>query len=126
MLVFHRKFEPVLNMLKYISLWGILLGSLTGCKPSPISVEQISTKKVGSTIYLTGKVVGLAPFVHNSAYQIEDFTGRAWVVTQEVSPKIGEKVNIKGKIEYQSLPFAEEELGDFYIVELEQLEANFF
>ncbi len=122
MLVSHFKFKPVFNTLKYISLWGILLSSLIGCKPPQISVEQISDRKVGKTIYLKGKVVHLAPFVDNSAYQIEDPTGRAWVVTTEKPPKLGQKISIKGKIEYQSLPFAEQELGDFYLVELEQLD----
>lgn len=122
MLVSHVKFKPVLNTLKYISLWGILLSSLIGCKPSQISIEQISARKVGKTVYLTGKVVHLAPFVDNSAYQIEDLTGQAWVVTTTKPPKVGQEISIKGKIEYQSLPFAQQELGDFYIVELEQLE----
>lgn len=128
MLVSHVKFELIANMLismlKYISLWGVLLGSLASCKPSQISIAQISTRKVGKTVYLKGEVVHLAPLVDTSAYQIEDFTGRAWVVTTKVAPQIGQKINIKGKIEYQSLPFAERELGDFYIVELEQLESS--
>ena len=121
MLVSHLKFEPVLDTLKYISLWGILLSSLIGCKPSLISVEQISQKRVSKTAYLTGKVVHLAPLVDNTAYQIEDPTGRAWVVTTKESPILGQKISIKGKIEYQSLNFGEQELGDFYVVELEQL-----
>ncbi|MGD1921516.1 MAG: hypothetical protein ACFCAD_23065 [Pleurocapsa sp.] len=122
MLVSHEKFKPVLSMLKYISLWGILLSSLIGCEPSQIYIEQISARKEGKTVNLTGKVVHLAPFVDNSAYQIEDLTGRAWVVTTKKPPKIGQQISIQGKIEYQSLPFAEQELGDFYIVELKQLE----
>ena len=123
MLVFHLKFKPVLNMLKYISLWGILMSILTGCEPPQISVEQISTKKVGKVVHLKGKVVRLAPFVASSAYQVEDVTGKVWVVTQKNSPQLDQIINIKGKIEYQSLPFAEQELGDFYLVELEQLDS---
>ncbi|MCC0177458.1 hypothetical protein I4641_10765 [Waterburya agarophytonicola K14] len=121
MLVSHFRFEPVLNKLKYISLWGILLSSLVGCKPPHISIEQISPKKIGKIVYLTGKVVHLAPFVDNTAYQIEDITGKIWIITTQQAPKLGQKISIKGKIEYQSLPFADRELGDFYLVELEQL-----
>ena len=110
-------------MLKYISLWGILMSILTGCEPPQISVEQISTKKVGKVVHLKGKVVRLAPFVASSAYQVEDVTGKVWVVTQKNSPQLDQIINIKGKIEYQSLPFAEQELGDFYLVELEQLDS---
>ena len=119
-MISHSRFKPVLNQLKYISLWGILLSILIGCKPSQISIAQISEKKVGKTVYLTGKVVHLAPFVDNAAYQIEDSTGRTWVVSDK-KPALGQRITIEGKIEYQSLPFAERELGDFYVVELEQL-----
>ena len=124
MLIYHLRFKPVLNTLKYISLWGTLLSILIGCKPSQISIAQISEKKVGKTVYLTGKVVHLAPLVDNAAYQIEDSTGRTWVVSDKEVPPLGQTITIEGKIEYQSLPFAERELGDFYVIELEQQDAR--
>ena len=122
MLVFPLKMRPVANQLKYISLWGILLSSLIGCKPSPISIAQISEQKTGKNVYITGKVVHLAPFVDNAAYQVEDMTGKIWVVTTDTPPELGQKIKIESKIKYQSLPFADRELGDFYLIELKQLE----
>lgn len=123
MLINNLKFQPVTSKLKYISLWAILMGSLISCQTALISIKQISQSKVGKTVYLTGKVVHLAPFVDNTAYQIEDNTGKVWVVTSQSPPKLEQTLSIKGKIAYQSLPFAERELGDFYIIELEQLDA---
>lgn len=117
------KFKPFRDKFKYVSLWAVILGSLVSCQKSLISIEEVAEKKTGKTVYLTGKVVHLAPFVDNAAYQIEDATGKIWVVTPQTPPKIGQQINIKGKVEYQSLPFAEQELGDFYLVELEQLES---
>ena len=105
---------------KHISLLTILLASLFGCQAPVITVEQIPAKKVGKTVYLTGKMVRQAPFLNNAAYQLEDSTGKVWVVTDKL-PTSEQQINIKGKIQYQSLPFAEQELGDFYIVEIEQL-----
>ena len=123
MLFSYLKFKPVINKLKYISLWTILLSSLAGCQAPQVAVEQISAKKIDKVVYLTGKVVHLAPFVDNAAYQLEDETGKVWVVTTKTPPQKGQKIRIKGRIEYQSLPFAERELGDFYLVEIEQLES---
>ena len=122
MLIISLKFRPISNKLKYLSLWGILWGILAACQPSQISIEQISEKKVGKTVYLTGKVIHLAPFVDNSAYQLEDSTGKIWVVTTDKPPTINKTINIKGKIEYQSLPFAEGDLGDFYLIEQEKID----
>lgn len=116
--------KSALDKLKYMSLWWIILSSLISCQAPFTPVQEISIKKKGKTVNLTGKVIHIAPFVSNAAYQLEDRTGKVWVVTEYNLPELGQKINIKGKIEYQSLPFAEQELGDFYVVELEQLELS--
>ena len=113
------KFKPTINKLKYISFWGILLSSLSSCATPQISIDEISDRKIGKTVYLTGKVIHSAPFINDAAYQLEDTTGKIWIVTKQL-PQLGQKITVKGKIEYQSLPFAQQELGDFYLIELEQ------
>lgn len=123
MLISHLSSRPILDRLTQICLWITLLIGLFGCRAPLITVEEISPKKVGKTVYLTGKVVRLAPLLEHTAYQIKDSTGNVWVVTTQSPPQLNRQVNIKGKIEYQSLPFAEQELGDFYLVELEKLSA---
>ncbi|MGB5635593.1 MAG: hypothetical protein WBM86_22825 [Waterburya sp.] len=95
--------------------------SLIGCRDSSISVKEISQQKIDNTVYLTGKVVHIAPFIDRAAYQIEDATGKIWVVTTQNPPEFGKSISIKGKIKYQSLSFAEQELGELYLFELEQL-----
>ncbi|MEM6613280.1 MAG: hypothetical protein AAF652_13690 [Cyanobacteria bacterium P01_C01_bin.72] len=121
MLISNLKFGSVLNQLKAIGLAIALAAGLLGCQTPLIVVEEISPKKVNQIVYLTGKVVHQAPFLDNAAYQLEDDTGKVWVVTTQNLPRLHQKINIKGKIQYQSLPFAQQELGDFYVVELEQL-----
>ena len=120
MLIYNSRSVPVVNMLKQITLGVVLLG-LAGCRTPLISIEDISSKKIGRTVYLTGKVVHLAPLLDNAAYQLDDTTGKIWVVTTQNPPEFGQQIEIKGKIEYQSLPFADRELGDFYAIELEQM-----
>lgn len=106
-----------------IGIIAIAVASLAGCQPSEISIMDVEKQKNGKTVYLTGKVSHLAPFVDNAAYQLQDDTGTAWVVTSQVPPTLNTVVSIKGKIQYQSLPLATKELGDFYVIELEQLAA---
>ncbi len=122
MLVHNLRPKLIADRFKQISLGIILLGSLIGCQASLISIQKISAKKIGKTVLLTGQVVHLAPLIDQTAYQLEDATGKIWVVTSQTPPKINQLISIKGKINYQSLPFAKQELGDFYVVESEQLE----
>jgi hypothetical protein len=120
MLIDNFKFKPV-TLIKYI-MWLLLPSSLLSCRPTLIAIEDISTKKIDKTVYLSGNVVHVAPLVDRAAYQIEDATGSIWVVTPQEPPEPGQQIDIKGKIQHQSLSFAEGQLGDFYVVELEQLD----
>lgn len=124
MLVSYFLVKPVTNQLKYISLWGILLSSLIACQPSSIAIAQISETRIGKTVRLTGKVVHLAPLVDNAAYQLADATGKIWVVTSQEAPPIGKQIAVTGTIAYQSLPLDQQDLGEFYLLEIEQLTAE--
>jgi hypothetical protein len=120
MLISPLKFRLFFVQFQKISLWSTLLATLVGCRSPLIVVEAVSAPKISKTVYLTGKVVHLAPFLGNGAYQLQDGTGKIWVVTHQTLPQKNQQINLKGKIAYQSLPLAEQELGEFYLVELER------
>ncbi|MGK7934300.1 MAG: hypothetical protein AB4206_00595 [Xenococcaceae cyanobacterium] len=85
------------------------------------SVTQIQKKKSGRKIYVRGKVIHRSPFLGSAAYQLKDDTGNVWVFTDNPLPNQGEEVFIKGKVQQESLPIQEQELGSFYLIELQQL-----
>ncbi len=51
-------------------------------------------------VVIKGKVVETLsiPFVQKGMYQVNDGTGRIWVISQERMPSRGEKVAVKGKV----------------------------
>ena len=85
------------------------------------SVTQIERKKNGRKIYVRGKVIHRSPFLGSAAYQLKDDTGNVWVFTDNPLPTLGEEVFIRGKVQQESLPIQEQELGSFYLIELQQL-----
>lgn len=85
------------------------------------SMDNISKQKNGRKIYLKGKVTHRSPFLGTAAYQLEDDTGSAWIFTSNPLPTEGEEVFIRGQVHHESLPIQEQELGGFYLVELQQL-----
>lgn len=74
-----------------------------------------------STIYLQGKVTAIAPFLQAGAYQVQDATGKIWVVTNQTLPQVDDTVLIKGKVQFRSIPLAGQELGEVYVQEQEKL-----
>lgn len=70
-----------------------------------------------ATVYIQGKVERQVPLVKRWAYQIDDSTGKIWVVTHQNNLPKGEQVVIKGKVRYKSIPLAGQELGEVYVEE---------
>ncbi|EAZ91163.1 DNA-binding protein [Crocosphaera chwakensis] len=121
------------------AIFSLLVGGLLGCTPvnylglaqpsiTPIGElsPQSSTERTSEEdiIYLEGKVVDSAPFMESGSYQLEDQTGTVWVLTNGPLPQTGDRVQITGKVTYQSIPIDGQDVGELYILEVEKLEAN--
>ncbi|ACK69067.1 conserved hypothetical protein [Gloeothece citriformis PCC 7424] len=124
------------------SLWqGIslpfLVGGLIGCSAlthlgnalpfntEPVTpIKELTQQNQGSTLYLQGKVTQEAPFLGGGAYQLQDTTGAVWVRTNQSLPQTGTQLMIKGQLDYQSIPVESKELGEIYILELEQVKTS--
>ncbi|WP_193197734.1 hypothetical protein [Nostoc sp. MG11] len=81
-------------------------------------IREIKPKQNNQAIvYIQGKVEKQAPLMKQQAYQINDSTGKIWVVTNQTGLEQGAQVVIKGKVRYQSIPLAGKELGEVYLEE---------
>jgi ABC-type branched-subunit amino acid transport system permease subunit len=85
------------------------------------NITQIQDLKAqqedGKTLYVQGKVEKRVPLLNRYAYQINDSTGKIWVVTNQTGLRQGSQVVIKGKVRYQSIPLGDKEYGEVYIDE---------
>ena len=74
------------------------------------------------TVYLQGKVAHLVPLLKQRVYQLQDSTGKIWVLTNQSVIQQGDEVLVKGKVRYQSIPLAGKDFGEVYLEETEQLQ----
>ncbi len=82
------------------------------------SIGKIKPKQDNQAIvYIQGQVEKQAPMIKQWAYQINDSTGKIWVVTNQKNLGEGSQVVIKGKIRYRSIPLGGKELGEVYLEE---------
>ncbi len=68
-------------------------------------------------VYIQGKVERQVPLLQRRVYQINDSTGKIWVITNQTGLREGEQVVIKGKIRYKSIRLAGKQLGEVYLEE---------
>ncbi|KYC35260.1 hypothetical protein WA1_08890 [Scytonema hofmannii PCC 7110] len=87
-----------------------------GANITPIQ-EIKPQKEDDATVYIQGHVEKRVPLLKRLAYQIDDSTGKVWVLTNQTGIKEGDKVVFKGKIRYQSIPIAGKEYGEVYLEE---------
>lgn len=135
MLLFKPRFKTVNGKILFLSILVTISMGISGCQElinnslvalgkeelAITSVSNIPRQKNGRTIYVRGKVIHRSPFLGSAAYQLQDETGKVWVFTANPLPTKGTEVFIKGKIKQETLPFPEQDLGELYLVELQQL-----
>jgi hypothetical protein len=87
-----------------------------GANVTPIrEIKPPQDKQI--TVYIQGRVTKQAPLVKQQVYQIDDTTGKIWVVTRQKNLQEGQQVVFKGKVRYQSIPLAGKEFGEVYLEE---------
>ena len=110
------------------SLWttiGAVVSPLMTANPTPINTVLATDPAIitgTETAYIAGEVVAIAPLVNGQMYQIRDRTGQIWVVTGNPTVRIGDRLVLEGLLQYESVPLANQEQGDFYLQEQERLE----
>lgn len=81
-------------------------------------IEQIKpATDQPNILYIRGKVERQVPLVNQWAYQINDSTGKIWVITRQPHFQPGQEVLIRGKVNYKSIPLADQEFGELYLEE---------
>lgn len=135
MLLFKPRFKTINGKILSLTLIYSTAIALGGCQASIedslvalgkeelaiTEIDKIQNRKDGRTVYVRGKVIHRSPFLGSAAYQLEDETGSLWVFSDNPLPPQGTEVFIKGKIKQETLPIEERELGEFYLIELQQL-----
>ncbi|WP_071191776.1 hypothetical protein [Trichormus sp. NMC-1] len=119
-----RFFHLVLTFLLVFELYGCSNSRNPGntsnlilsANATPIR-EIKPAPKNQATVYIQGKVEKEAPLIKQKAYQINDSTGKIWVLTHQNNLQVGQQVIFKGKVRYKSIPLAGKEYGEVYLEE---------
>jgi len=85
--------------------------------------QLLQTRSQNTVVTLRGKVQAIVPLVGNSAYQLEDTSGKIWVLTSNPNlPKVGDILMIKAQTRYEAILIAGQDRGELYLQEQEILE----
>ena len=88
-----------------------------GVNVTSISELKPQNKDNKDPVYVSGKVERKVPLLEKQMYQIDDSTGKIWVLTHHKGWKVGDKVVVKAIPQYESIPISGAELGKVYLEE---------
>lgn len=93
--------------------------SAIGANVTPIRDLAPSTtpNQDNTMVYVQGKVAKHVPLVNKHAYQLDDSTGKIWVLTHQNGINAGSQIVIKGLLRYQNIAISGQELGELYLEE---------
>lgn len=100
-------------------------GGLAACDRWPsrllTSAAAVQDEQVaGARVELTGSVQKRAPFLNSGAYQLADDSGAVWVVTVQELPAVGDRLRVRGEVDYRSVPADGQEWGGAFVREGER------
>jgi|GEM_PF-858936 len=82
---------------------------------STAKISDLQKQKTNFTVHLQGKTGAQAPLAGLSAYELQDRTGKIWVVAKSASPAPGTEVKVTGKVRYQSIVLDGRDQGSLYV-----------
>ncbi len=111
-------------------LAAFLLAAMAGCGDRAISesdgnplnpsqsvtVQSVQSAATRNTVVqLQGTVGDRVPLLGSTAYELQDSTGKIWVLTKQPPPTKGQQVVVKGTLRYKSIPLNGKEEGSVYM-----------
>ena len=89
------------SIVRSVALVVVMAGALLSGACAARSINQVLAdpgRYRDKEVTLSGSVVDSYSFVGNGAYQIEDKTGKLWVVSNRGVPRKGAQVSVKGTV----------------------------
>ena len=89
------------SIFKRGSLLVLLVGAVLSAACASRSINQVladPSRYTNKQVSLTGNVVDSYSALGRGVYQLEDKTGRLWIVSDQGVPRKGARVNVKGTV----------------------------
>ncbi len=115
------------TLLKVQWVGWFLLATIAGCgRPaisesgaspsvSTIAIQDIQSAGKDTIVTVKGTVGDHAPLLGGTVYELQDATGKIWVLTKGQAPEKGQEIVVKGALRYKSIPIAGKDQGSIYL-----------
>ena len=89
------------SIIKRVGLLALLIGAVSSAACASRSINQVladPSRYTNKEVKLSGSVVDSYSALGRGVYQLEDNTGRLWIVSDSGVPRKGARVSVKGTV----------------------------
>lgn len=81
------------------------------------TIQELSPAQQNATLQIEGQVVGQAPLLEGSMYQLQDDSGTVWVLSDDAPPAASSSVRVVGTLQVEPIRVEGIDISDFYLQE---------
>lgn len=89
-----------------------------------VTIQELTPEQNGDTVHVQGTVIGRAPLLSSSLYQVQDESGTVWVLSAEPLPPEAASVQVVGTLQVEPISVDGIDISDFYIRETSRTVAD--
>jgi uncharacterized protein YdeI (BOF family) len=85
--------------------------------PKTVQALKQDQPETGASVVLEGQILQRVPLLEGWLYELEDSTGRIWVLTGSSEPIVGESARVEGVLNYEQILVDGMDMGEYYLQE---------
>ncbi len=82
-----------------------------------VSIDSLKADQADETVAIAGNVAQRVALLEGWLYQVQDETGRLWVVTSGAEPEVGQATVVEGIVRYEAIVVEGVDAGELYLEE---------
>ncbi|HEY9881077.1 MAG TPA: hypothetical protein V6D29_21635 [Leptolyngbyaceae cyanobacterium] len=87
-------------------------------------ISQAANPQARTPVFLQGQVQQQIPLLNQWLYEIQDDSGKIWILTATPPPNSGSVVLVRSQIRYEQVLLQGKDIGEYYAEELERLDVS--
>ena len=82
-----------------------------------VSIDSLQVDQAGETVAIAGSVAQRSPLLEGWLYQVQDETGRLWVITRTSAPEVGQPAIVEGTVQHEAIVVEGIDRSELYLEE---------
>ncbi|MEO0769748.1 MAG: hypothetical protein AAFY72_09985 [Cyanobacteria bacterium J06649_4] len=96
---------------------GLRLPDIRLISRAAVPIDSLMADSADKTVAVSGEIVQKVAVLDGWLYEVQDDTGRLWVLSDRTDPGVGDMATVEGVVRYEAIVVGEIDAGEVYLEE---------